>query len=150
LYIAEVGWAFVKTPKGHLDIGAGLHAADLDLEVALAVSGQIGGAGGTVEVRREDASVLAPLPNVSLGGGYLLADRVYISGRLGSFSLSYDKYDGRLFSARGAVEWRPWRHVGLGLAYQYVDMNLDIDRSDRDDSYNLEFYGPVIFVSAGF
>ena len=153
LYIADVTWDFVKTDKAHIGIGAGLHAADLDMgllaEVAVGIGG-IGGIGGTTEIRSDRASVLAPLPNISMVGGVMLGEKVYLSGHAGYFSLSYDKYDGELISLRGSLEWRPWEHVGLGAAYQYVDIDLEVDDSDSQDFFDMKFYGPILFLSVGF
>lgn len=150
LYIADLTWDFLKSDKGHLGVGVGLHAADLKFDMLLEVGAGIGGEGGVVEVGRETASVLAPLPNLSLAGGYMLGEKVYLSGQFGFFSLKYDEYDGSLFSARGSVEWRPWEHFGLGAAYQFVDLDVEVDGSSSKDVYDLEFYGPVLFLSVGF
>ena len=116
----------------------------------LEVGAAIGGEGGFIPVDADAASLLAPLPNVSLSGGYLIADKVYLSGSLGFFSLEYDNYDGSLFSARAAVEWRPWQHVGLGAAYQYVELDLEVEGDSKQEDYDFEFYGPVLFLSVGF
>jgi hypothetical protein len=150
LYIADVTWDFIKTDRLHIGAGVGVHAVDLNLDMLLEVEGSIGGAGGGTEFALETASVLAPLPNVSLGGGYRLADQLYLSARFGYLSLSYDKYDGRLFSARGAVEWRPVKRFGVGLAYQHVDVDLEVDDTTKQELYDFEFRGPVVYASVGF
>jgi len=150
LYIVDVTWDVWKTDKAHLGVGLGLHAADLNLDMLLEVGADIGGIGGAVEARSEQASVLAPLPNISLVGGVMVAENVYVGGHMGFFSLKYDKYDGDLFSARGAVEWRPWKNVGFGAAYQYVDIDLAVDSTHSNEFYDMEFYGPILFLSVGF
>jgi len=150
LYIADLTWDLLKSENGHLGFGVGLHAADIDVGLLVEVGASIDGDSGFVTLGDEASSLLAPLPNLSLSGGFMIGDRVYLNGSLAYMSLSYDKYDGRLFSARGAVEWRPWEHVGLGLAYQYVDMDLEIDEEDKAQLYDFEFYGPVLFLSVGF
>lgn len=150
LYIVDLTWDFLKTDRAHLGLGVGLHVADLDMDMLLEIEIEIGPGGRGFEIAAEEASVLAPLPNLSLVGGIMLSDRLYLSGHAGYFELSYDKYDGQLFSLRGALEWRPWRHVGLGAAYQYVDIDLGVEESDSRDDYDLKFYGPVLFVSVGF
>jgi hypothetical protein len=137
------------------EIGASLTSSfDMELyiveDMLLEIEIEIGPGGRGFEIAAEEASVLAPLPNLSLVGGIMLSDRLYLSGHAGYFELSYDKYDGQLFSLRGALEWRPWRHVGLGAAYQYVDIDLGVEESDSRDDYDLKFYGPVLFVSVGF
>lgn len=150
LYILDLTWDFLKTENAHLGVGVGLHAVDLDLEMLLEVSGSIGGEDGFIQVDSDSTSLLAPLPNLSLTGGYTIADKVYLHGSIGLFSLEYDKYDGELFSARAGLEWRPWEHVGLGAAYQYVDVDVDVDRSSKQELYDFEFYGPILFLSVGF
>lgn len=150
LYIADLTWDFLKTDNAHLGVGVGVHAAGLDLDVLAEVWTGAGGTGERIEVGREKASVLAPLPNVSLVGGWQITDRLYLGGLLGYFSLSYDRYDGRLFSARALLEWRPWKRFGLGAAYQFVDVDLEVEKSRSRDSYDLEFDGSVLFVSMGF
>ena len=150
LYIADLTWDFLKTENGHLGAGVGLHAVDLDLALLLEVGASIGGEGGFIPIDGDVTSVLAPLPNFSMSGGFMIGNKVYLHGSLGAFSLDYDKYDGSLFSARGAVEWRPWDHVGLGAAYQYVELELNIDRDSKQEYFDVEFYGPVLFLTVGF
>ncbi len=150
LYIADVTWDFLKTDRSHLGVGVGLHAADLDMDLLLEVGGGIGDQTGEIEVRSEQASVLAPLPNLSLAGGHKITEQLYLSGQLGYMSLSYDKYDGELFSARGQVEWRPRNNFGLGLAYQYVDIDVTVDEERSTELYDFRFYGPILFLSVGF
>jgi len=75
---------------------------------------------------------------------------VYIDARASYLSLSYDKYEGSLRSARASVEWRGWKNVGLGLAYQYIDVDVDVEGSSSTERYDLQFHGPIVFVSAGF
>jgi hypothetical protein len=150
LYITDLTWDFLKSENGHLGVGVGLHAVDLDLGMILEAGASAGGEGDFVVVNADAASVLAPLPNLSVSGGYLIADKVYLHGSIGFFSLKYDKYDGNLFSARAALEWRPWKHVGLGAAYQYVQLELDVDRDSKQEYYDFEFYGPVLFLTFGF
>jgi hypothetical protein len=150
LYIADLTWDFLKTERSHLGVGVGLHAADVDISLVAEISGSIGGNGAGTTVRAESASVLAPLPNASLVGGIMLSDGVYLSGHLGVMSLNYGKYDGGLFSARGALEWRPWQNVGLGAAYQYVDLDVKVDEGTRTEDYDFRFHGPILFLSVGF
>ena len=151
-FIVDVNWAFLKTEKGRLGVGAGIHAADFDFDLLVEVFGSIGGEGGSelIVVGREEASELAPLPNLSLAGGYRIAENVYFDAGIGWLSLSYDRYEGRLFAARSAVEWRAWKNVGFGLGYQHVDIEVDVEGSRSDERYDLEFYGPILFMSVGF
>jgi len=102
------------------------------------------------QVRSESADVLAPLPTLALGGGYRIADSLYLSADLGYLSLSIDKYDGRIFSSRTQLEWRPWERLGIGAGYQFIDLDLDVDEGRINESYNLQLDGPTLFLSYGF
>jgi hypothetical protein len=150
LYIADLTWDFLKTDNGHLGVGVGLHAADISLDLLVEVGAEINGEAEFITLGQESNSVLAPLPNLSLAGGYQFGEKFYVNASIGYLSLNIDKYDGELFSARAAAEWRPLPHAGLGLAYQYVDVNLEVDGSSKQEFYDFEFYGPVLFVSFGF
>ncbi len=94
--------------------------------------------------------MLAPLPNITLAGGYRIAEKVYLKGNAGWLSLTYGDYEGDLWSFRGSVEWRPWNRVGLGLGYQYIDVDAVVDRSDHQELYDIKLDGPVLFISVGF
>lgn len=151
IFILDLTWDFLSTEKGRLGVGAGLHAADLEFDFAVGVFASVGG--GDVEytlIGVEENSVLAPLPNLAVTGSYKVADKVYLEGDAGWLSLSYGEYDGDLYSLRGVIEWRPWQHVGLGLGYQYVDIDVVIDRSDYNEIYDLTLHGPILFLSIGF
>ena len=151
-FVVDVTWDFLKTEKGRLGVGAGIHATDFDFDLLVEVFGSIGGEGGEdlIVIGREDASELAPLPNLTLGGSYRLAENVYFDAGIGWLSLSYDRYEGRLFAARSSFEWRAWKNVGFGLGYQHVDIMVDVDGSRSTERYDLEFYGPILFMSVGF
>lgn len=149
--IADVYYDFLQTEKGRLGVGLGVHTADMDFNLQVGVFSSVdGGEVEFVPVAFDESSFLAPLPNLSLVGGYRVAENVYVEGRAGWLSLSYDNYEGDLLSLRFSAEWRPWKTVGIGVGYQFVDVDVDRDGSRGTDTYDLEFDGPIVFLSAGF
>ena len=151
LVIAEIDWDLIQTERARLGIGFGVHAADLDFSMAADVRVDVdGGTAGGTEVRSDRADFLAPLPNFSVVGEYALTDSIMVIATAGYFSLSIDKYDGELVSLRGGVEWRPWRRVGFGLGYQYIDIDVTVEGTSKTDVYELDMQGPILFVSLGF
>ena len=59
--------------------------------------------------------------------------------------------DGELVSARGSLEWRPGGGAfGAGLGYQYVDIDVEDTGGNRAEKYDVEFYGPILFLQVGF
>jgi hypothetical protein len=150
LFIADVNWDFLQTDNAHVGVGLGLHVAELEFDIFAEVTGNIGGSGGSMVIGTEEDDFTAPLPNVVLTGGMMIGQNVYLSATAGYFTLEYDRYDGEVVSLRAAAEWRPRKHFGVGVGYQHVDIHVDVDKSRKKEQYDLQLYGPVLFVSVGF
>ena len=145
-YVTQVGYSFLKNDRGELGVGAGLHVVDFNTR--LKVSGEINGKSGSV--KSETANLTVPLPNVLGFGTYAFTPRLSLDGSIGWFGLDYDDYSGNLVSLSANLEYRLTDHFGIGVGYNYIDMDLDIEQSSRTDTYDLEYQGPVLYVSAGF
>lgn len=145
-YITQVGYSFLKNERGELGVGAGLHIVDFD--VSLKVSGEINGISGSTQSASTNLTV--PLPNILGYGTYAFTPRLSLDGSIGWFSLDYNDYSGNLMVLAANLEYRLTDHFGIGVGYNYIDMDLTIDQSRREDNYDLEYNGPVLYVSAGF
>ncbi|MBV1906239.1 MAG: hypothetical protein KUG75_09185, partial [Pseudomonadales bacterium] len=146
LYIVDLTWDFFSSEKSHLGVGLGLHVMDM----GLALSAELDqGMGAPIETESESGDATAPLPNFTLVGGHMLTDKLYLTAKAGIFSLDYKEYSGDLTSLRAMLEWRPKKNIGLGVGYQYVDVDVKVDRSLRERKYSLELDGPMIFLTIG-
>jgi hypothetical protein len=145
-YALGVGWSFPRNEKAELDIGLGLHVANLS--VAIAGTGFVGDI--EAPVLRNAATTTAPLPDARLYGGYALAPTLALEGGIGWFSLNYGDFDGDLRTATAVLEWRPTQRYGVGVGYTYLDFDLTVDESRTRDSYDFRLDGPILYLSAGF
>lgn len=145
-YVTQLGYSFLKNDRAELGVGAGLHV--VNFSTRLKVSGNINGIGGSTQSASSDLTV--PLPDILGYGTYAFTPKLSLDGGVGWFGLDYDKYSGNLISATASLEYRITDHVGVGVGYNFVDMDLDIKQSKRTDTYSLRYKGPVLFVSAGF
>ena len=134
----SVGYSFFKRTDKELGVAVGFHVASYDVSLATASSGN----------QQED--VLAPLPVLSVYGQFALTEEWAVGGRLDRFSLSYDKFDGRLTSLGLDVTWQPFRHVGFGLAYRSLFISMEADDGDKTLKFKQTFEGPMLFMSASF
>jgi len=152
LLVTEVIYDIVQTERLRIGAGAGLHLARLDFSLLarLAVQAGDGDAQQILPPESAKVDVLAPLPNFSLSAGYRVSEQLYAGFDVGYLSLRSGKYDGRIFSWRAKTEWRPRKNLGLGLAYQFIDLDLDVSKTLREDRYDIEFSGPAVFLSYGF
>jgi len=145
-YVLQAGYSLLKNERADLGLGLGLHIIDFD--TSLRVTGKLGDYTGTIGTERTD--LLVPLPNLLAYGTYAFTPKLSLDGSAAYFSLSYDDYDGSLFRGTINLEYRFTDHFGAGIGYNYTNMNLDIEDDDVTTEYDLNYTGPVIFLSAGF
>jgi hypothetical protein len=145
-YIGELTYSFLRSDRVDAGIGIGVHTVDLDTELAARVD--VGD--GSVEVIQGDLDTLAPLPNVL---GYLYWEflpRWNVVGRLGWFSLDYDIYSGQMTNAHLMLNYRLTERFSLGAAYQFVSLDVDIERKNYREIYDIDFAGPILFLKVRF
>lgn len=145
-YVIQAGYSLLKNERADLGLGLGLHVIDFD--TSLRLTGQLGNTVRAIGTERTD--LLVPLPNLLAYGTYAFTPKLSLDGSAAYFSLSYDDYDGSLFRGTINLEYRFTDHIGAGIGYNYTNMNLDIEDDDVTTEYDLNYTGPVVFLSAGF
>ena len=101
-------------------------------------------------------SFTAPLPALGLRLDIMMTPKWYFRGSTQLFYIEYEDYTGSLTSTRTAIEYNPWKHVGLGLGIDALRMSLEADdsasipgldlRGNVDFGYvGLYLYGRVFF-----
>ncbi len=153
LYIIDLHWDFIRTERTNVGIGLGLHIADLEASIGATITADIDGqpVDPPLDLGTDTAAVTAPLPNVILRAGHRFGDSWYLGGTVGYFTLNVDDIDGELISLRGSLEWRPGGGAfGAGLGYQFVDVDVEDSGGSRTKEYDIQFYGPILFLQVGF
>ena len=92
----------------------------------------------------------APLPTIGAFGAYALNEKLLIEARISYFSLNYDKYSGHLVDAGVAIEHRTFKHLGFGVGWEYLDIELDVEEGRKTEKYRVEFRGPMLYAKIGF
>jgi len=59
----------------------------------------------------------------------------------GWLGIKVGKYDGRLVVASATLDYRFTNRWSLGLNYQLTDIDLDIDRQNKDSNYQVRLDG---------
>lgn len=133
-----------------VDLGFGLHT--MDMSVVLEGSADIYTENYSVstDVARESAEVLAPLPNIMLYGTYAFNESWALSGRAGWMSASYGDYSGELLRANASIEYRPIKSVGVGLGYNFSELNVERKQRFTRETFDIDFSGPLFYISGGF
>ncbi len=145
-YILEVTYSFYRSETIDTGIGFGVHAVDIDTTITARV--QIGDQ--ETEVVSANLDTLAPLPNLVAYVSWKFTPRWMLIARLGYFTLDYDKYSGDMTNAHVMVNYSVSPRWALGAAYQFVDLNLDVEEEDHIKVYDIDFSGPMIFARFRF
>ena len=138
---SSVGYSFYKTSDKELGIGLGLHVLSYQASLASATLGT------------EGANVLAPLPVVSIYGGFAMNEHWSVSARFDVFSLTYEQYHGSITSLGLDVLYQPFRHVGFGVGYKTLIIDFEATSTGLGSfqgKYNQTLQGPTMYVTLSF
>lgn len=140
------GYSLIKDDKKELGLGAGLHY--LGVDTAIAGEGRINGIPvGKVKRGLDDWVVL---PNLGVYGNYAFSPKWIVKGRVDWFSANIGDYDGTLWNTEAAVQYQMFKNVGVGLAYRYLSFDIAADKSSKSWAIDLDYNGPLLFVTANF
>jgi hypothetical protein len=134
----SVGYSFFKTVDKEVGAAFGLHVARYNASLTAPAVGTQGGA------------TTAPLPVLSLYGAFALTDHWAVTARLDYLSLSYEQYKGGINSAGIDVLYQPFKHIGLGLGFRSLFLNLETQADNWKGKIDQSFQGPIAYVTASF
>jgi hypothetical protein len=146
VYRLSFGYVFAGNETSEFGAALGLIATELDFSIS--GSGSVGGAPLSNQARRKD--VLAPIPTIGVFGSFEPAPRVIIGGKADYFGLGIDDYDGSILNLQASAQYRIMENVGIGVAYRYVDYDLDVEKDTYVASFDYNFWGPSFFIEIGF
>ena len=130
------------------EVGGAIGLIATELDFSISGAGSVGGAPVSNQARRKD--VLAPIPTLGLFGSFEPMSRVIVGGRADYFGLGIDDYDGSVLNLQASAQYRIMENVGIGVAYRYVDYDLDVEKDTYVASFDYNFWGPSFFIEIGF
>ena len=96
----------------------------------------------------ESASVDAPLPNVGFTYSRALNSRWGFRTRLDWFSADIHPYDGIFINASAGFNYRFADHFGIGVNYNYVDLDVGVNGDNWRGEVNTRFNGLYVYLDA--
>lgn len=101
-----------------------------------------------------NAKASAPLPLLGLAVDYWITPRWLMIADAQYFALSLSDnvsdYSGALTNLRVATEYVPYAGLGLGIAYNWFAMDVDVSGSDWKGRLDYEYQGPQIYATYRF
>ena len=142
--IFKVGYlySFHHTDKVELAVGAGLHMT----RVGVGLNAQATGLTGEVS----DVSTTLPLPVLSFALVYQVTPKFSWHLKAEFFALEFDKWDGRYTDTTLGMEYRFFKHVGLGIALAGNSLKVTEDTDDYKFDYDNRVTGVLLNVAAYF
>jgi len=141
-----LGFSFVRSEMTELGADIGLAALGLKSKLGASIPGL-----PSVSFTAFDETY--PLPTIGLYLTQALSPKWSIAGRIGGIGLSIgDDFNGTVIEAFGAVEFRPWKNFGLGLAYVYNSTDATLKDVGTGDGLDVEwqYNGPFVYLVLGF
>ena len=142
LYEMTYSYSFIQDERIDLAAAFGLYLAPIG--VGVAAQGTING----VDYAEEKATskFTAPLPMIGLRMDVALTPKWFVRYQGQMFYLEYENFKGTLYASSVAVECKPWQHVGFGLGYDILRMQLEAIGEDYPE---IDFKGNIGFQYSG-
>ncbi len=137
------GRTFRNIDRSELGLGIGAHI----LDISAYVNGNATIDGVDVGYRQERASVSAPLPNVGAWYTHAFSEKWAATLRVDWLSASVDIYDGHIINSALNVGYAVTDHFGIGLAYNFFEIDLKVNDPDWRGSILSRFDGPYISLT---
>ncbi len=133
-------WSFYHTDKVELAVGAGLHIT----RIAVGMTADTTSTG----VDARDVSTTLPLPVFSAGFTYHITPKFnwFLEAEL--FALKFDDWDGTYTDSSLGMEYRAFKHVGLGIGLNSDALKITEDASDYKFTFDIGITGLMIYAAA--
>ena len=145
-YLIAANYSPIRDSRKELGVGFGFHVFDIESTIAA----EVGLTGFEQEGSRTTSEVTAPLPNLRAYGTYMVTDRWEVSVSTGWLSFSDEEFSGDYLYLTAFTEYRFTKNFGVGLSYQVAEVDLTKEDSKSKKEFDMEFYGPSVFLTYGF
>jgi opacity protein-like surface antigen len=145
-FIFDAMYKVYDSDRANVFVGGGVHFTDVETELKGRINiGDVAGSG-----KRAGDTLLAPLPNLRAHGIYAFSPKWSVSGSVGWLSMNIDDYEGSFSYLSARLSYLLTDHLGLGLGYQYLDMDFSVQRKNGEAGVDIQFNGPSAYISYSF
>jgi len=133
VFRATYSYAFLQNERIRLALGLGAYVLPVEYQLDIQSAGN--------RTVAEGADVTLPLPSLAFRGEFQIIPKLFLNLSVDGMYLEINEFTGGLLDSTVALEYRPWKHVGFGLGYS--GMLVDIE-ADTDSNYpGADFIGKV-------
>ena len=136
-------WSFYRSDKMEVAIGGGLHTTRLTVGLDASVTNP-----PDSSVEQVDSTL--PLPVFSFALNYQVTPKFGWYLKTEAFALAFDNYTGAYRDNQLGMEYRAWRHVGLGASLNVNSLDLEEDDSESKLKYANSRSGLLFYLATYF
>lgn len=130
-----------------INVGGGLYV----MPIEFGTTGTVNGVGQTT--LEED--ITAPLPVFGMGFDFAITPEWFIRQQFDAFYLELGDFEGSILAASLGLEYLPWKHVGFGIAGEFLDISIEARGSDWpgidfEGRVDFGYFGARIYVKTFF
>ena len=126
-------YAFLQNERVRLALGLGVYAVPLNYSIRIESEGTS---------RIEGADTVLPLPAVTMRAEWQIIPRLFLNGSVSGMYLEVSDFKGAFLDLGLGLEYRPWKHVGFGVGYNGMWVEIE-GQSDDSDYPGVDFEGSV-------
>jgi hypothetical protein len=140
-------YSFVKNEQWEVAASIGIHWTVIDTSIS-----GMAFVGDEMVLISDQATndVKGPLPHIGLHVDFAPSPKWQIGTSIQYLDMSISKYHGKLIDFKIYAEYYIWRNVGIGIAYNYVDIQVGVADEDFVGQVGLQFDGPMGYLVAKF
>lgn len=143
VYRLLLGRRFSEGPNHEFGAGLGVHW----LEIGAFLEGEFTLNDDTLVAERRSVSAGAPLPNLGAWYIYSFSPRWAAHARIDWLSASFNEYSGGMTNGAVGFSFQAWRHVAVGLDYNYFELDVDVDSGNWVGSADFKRDGPFVHLT---
>lgn len=126
-------YALLQDDRIRLALGLGVYIVPLEYGIDITT---------TTDTRvLEFRDVTLPLPSFAVRADFQLIPKLFLTTEINAMYLEYDEFTGSLLDTSIGLEYRPWKHLGLGVAYSAMSVRVEAEESS--DYPGADFIGAV-------
>ena len=117
-------YALLQDDRMRIAMGLGIYAVPLKYELKVETTSE--------RSKIEGADITVPLPALAIRAEFQLVSKLFLNMEANLMYLEIQGFKGSLMDNTLGLEYRPWNHIGLGLAYSGMSVAVEQESSDSD------------------
>jgi hypothetical protein len=145
-------YALIQDDRMRVALGLGIYALPVEYRLSLTTTGAGGSTTGV-----EGAETTLPLPAIALRGEFQLIPKLFLNTSIDAMYLSISDFKGSLLDVNLSLEYRPWKHFGVGLGYNGMSINVEAENAGSNypganfvGTVDVRFSGLMLYAKWSF